>query len=254
MRIRTPERPEVSRRHTLWLRFVGSLCLGVLLVTLGGCGVVDSWAPTGDDSSRVVHVAGEPPVFQVKPGPPVFLDRVIPEASSGSGESSTPYSDRTVRIQGTIRVRAVDKTQETLSDPPYTHDTATVVARLTTADSTDWTVVLQTVNARKADGSPRLFGGLGTDVIVHGDSGRENRLLPKMDALLTMWGSSEVYRNGELIREEARTHVMINSRTRNPDTGKFYGYDTTDRPVKEVYLLLYASNQLPTPGGFLNVY
>lgn len=249
----SPSTPSSKRLEVVPLT-VTMVFSGLLKISLSALLVLLSPA-LAEGSSRTfsLHVVGTSPVYQVKPGPPVFLENVVPGAS-GSGRSSTPYSNDVTEIQGTISVEATDRTPKTRSDPPYTQDTATVIAQVTTKDDTTWNVVLKDVNARKPDGSPRLFGGLGTNVTVHGDSGRETRLLPKMNALLTMWGSSRVYRNGELIREHAQTHVMVNSRTRNSKTGQFYGYDTTDRPVQEVYLLLYASNNLPTPGGFLNVY
>ena len=202
---------------------------------------------------RHVEATGGGPVFQILPSPAVFRDQVPASMGHHLMADPTPFGNRVARISGTIHLEASDRGDVLLSAPPYTTDRADVEAEFTTPDGAKWKVVQTGVAARLPDGSPKLFAGVGTEKVVHGDSGKENPLMPKMHAALTMWGFADVYKNGKLVKRGALLHVMVTSRARSPENGQYRGYDVTTRPIEEIHLFLNPANKLPAPGGFLHV-
>ena len=207
------------------------------------------------EQTAAAHVAatGGGPVFQMLPSPAVFRDQVPAPMRGNLPDDPTPFGNRVARISGTIHVEATDRTDDLLPDPPYTRDSASVEAEFVTDDGARWKVVQTRVAARLADGSPRFFAGVGIDKIIHGDTGKENPLMPKMNAALTMWGFADVYKDGVLVKSDALLHIMVTSRARSLEDGHYGGYDVTDRPVEEIHLFLNPANKLPAPGGFLHV-
>jgi len=159
--------------------------------------------------------AGGGPVFQILPSPAVFRNQVPAKMQSGLPQGPTPFGNRVARISGTIHVEATDRTGDLLPDAPYTRDSASVEAEFVTADGAKWKIVQTRVAPRLKDGTPKLFAGVGIDQIVHGNTGRENPLMPKMKAALTMWGFADVYKDGALVKADALLHIMVTSRARS---------------------------------------
>ena len=196
---------------------------------------------------------GGGPVFQILPSPAVFRDRVPAPMRSNLPKDPTPFRNRVMRISGTIHVEAIDRTEDLLPDAPYTSDSASVEAEFITEDGAKWKVVQTRVAPRLKDGAPKLFAGVGIDKIVHGDTGRENPLMPKMKAALTMWGFADVYKDSVLVKTDALLHIMVTSRARSLEDGRYGSYDVTARPIEEIHFFLNPANNLPAPGGFLHV-
>jgi hypothetical protein len=207
------------------------------------------------ESAPDLHLlaTGGGPVFQMLPAPAVFRDRVPAPMSDKLLPDPTPFGDRVERISGTIQVEATDRTEELLPDAPYTLDIASAEADFVTADGAEWRVVQTRVAPRLLDGTPKLFAGVGIDEIVHGDTGKENPLMPKMNAALTMWGFADVFTDGVLVKSDALLHIMVTSRVRSLEDGSYSEYDMTSQPVEEIHLFLNPANGLPTPGGYLHV-
>lgn len=204
-------------------------------------------------SERHLVANGGGPVFQILPSEAVFRDQV-PEAMRGDlPPDPTPFGNRVALISGTIEIEATDRGDDPLAEPPYTGDEGKVRAEFITADGARWQVIQTAVAARLDDGSLRLFAGAGMDRVVHGETGRENPLMPKMRAALTMWGRADIFKDGEQIKEDALLHIMVTSRARDPEDGHYLGYDVTDQPIEEIHLFLNPSNRLPAPGGFLHI-
>lgn len=202
---------------------------------------------------RHVAATGGRPVFEILPSPAVFRDQVPSSMRDNLPPDPTPFGNRVARISGTIYVEATDRTEELLPDTPYTSDSASVQAEFLTEDGAKWRVVQTGVAARLQDGSPKLFAGVGIDKTVHGNTGKENPLMPKMKAALTMWGFADVYKNSQLVNHNALLHIMVTSRARSLDDGHYVNYDMTDQPVDEIHLFLNPGNHLPSPGGFLHI-
>ncbi|MFQ5678576.1 MAG: hypothetical protein ACE5HP_03875 [Gemmatimonadota bacterium] len=235
-------------------RSVPVLTLLGLALPLTGCsgGGSDEEGQPPEPPQHIDAVGGGP-VFQILPAAAVFRDRVPEEMRATLPNDPTPFGDEVALISGTIRIEATDRSDQLLPDPPYTADEASVTAEFTTEDGARWRVEQTRVAARLPDGSPRLFAGVGIGQVVHGDTGRENPLMPKMTATLTMWGFADVFRDGDLVKRDALLHVMFTSRARDLEDGHYLSYDVTQQPVEEIHLFLNPGNRLPAPGGFLHV-
>ncbi|MFQ5671281.1 MAG: hypothetical protein ACE5HD_12315 [Acidobacteriota bacterium] len=204
-------------------------------------------------AGRHLVVEGRGRVFQILPSAAVFRDQVPAHLRENLPEDPTPFGNRVAKMTGTIHVEATDRSDDPLTDPPYTTDSAKVSAEFTTEDGARWRVVQTAVAARLKDGTRKLFAGVGTDKVVHGETGKENPLMPKMKAALTMWGFADVFKNGDLVKRDALLHIMVTSRARDLEDGHYLSYDVTDQPVEEIHLFLNPANKLPAPGGFLHV-
>ena len=225
-----------------------------LVLLLAGCSNGDANEESQpQEPPQHVSAVGGGPVFQMLPSEAVYRDRVPEEMRAKLPSDPTPFGNEVALISGTIRVEATDRSDDPLPDLPYTSDEAMVTAEFQTEDGAEWRVVQTRVAARLEDGSPRLFAGVGIGQVVHGDTGRENPLMPKMAATLTMWGFADVFKNGDLVKHDALLHIMVTSRARDLEDGHYLGYDVTPEPVEEIHLFLNPGNQLPAPGGFLHV-
>jgi len=236
---------------------VGTLAALTLMLSGAACGT-----GRGEESREVRggHPAGkhviaraDSIVYQSLPAPAVFRSQVPQAMRARLPPDPTPFGNRVQMTEGSIVIEAWDRTGESRPRPPYTDDRAKVEATFTTADGARWKVVQSAVAGRKADGSAFLFGGVGTDVVVHGNTGRENPLMPKMRAALSMWGPAQVYKDDKLIESEALLHIMITSRARTDPHFYYTDYDMTRGPVDEIHLFLNPRNRLPAPGGFLHI-
>lgn len=52
-------------------------------------------------------------------------------------------------------------------------------------------------------------GGIGDHVLMHGDSGQETGLIPRIIAPLATWGKGDIYKDGELIYSNVGIHFML---------------------------------------------
>ncbi|MFQ5719755.1 MAG: hypothetical protein ACE5IK_09400 [Acidobacteriota bacterium] len=232
---------------------LGPVAIGVF-VLLGCQGVSHAKAQGDRDRTETeLAVKADKIAYQALPAPAVFRSQVPDSLRANLPPDPTPFGNRVQKISGSISIQAWDRTEETRAKPPYTDDAAQVTATFTTADGARWKVVQTEIAARKPDGSSHLFAGLGTNVIVHGDTGKENPLMPKMNAALSMWGPAKVYKDGELVKDDAVLHIMVTSRARTASDFRYQRYDRTGGPVDEVHLFLNPKNHLPAPGGFLHI-
>ena len=222
----------------------------VLTLSLVGCQTNQRSEP-----GTVPHASatGGGPVYQMLPSPAVFRDQVPVTMRGHLPKDPTPFGNHVAKISGTIQVDATDRTENLLPDAPYTRDSASVTAEFVTEDGAKWKVVQTRVAPRLKNGKPKLFAGVGIDKIVHGNTGKENPLMPKMNAALTMWGFADVYKDGALVKKDALLHIMVTSRARSLTDGHYTDYDVTAQPIEEIHLFLNPANKLPAPGGFLHV-
>lgn len=209
--------------------------------------------PSGHFAGKHVRARADKIVFQALPAPAVFRSQVPQAMQAKLPPDPTPFGNQMQSIKGSIVIEAWDRTETSRPEPPYTDDAAKVTAKFSTADGARWKVVQTAIAGRQSDGSAFLFGGLGTDVVVHGDTGKESPLLPKMRAALTMWGPAKVFKNGKLVKSDALLHIMITSRAHTEPDFHYTDYDATAGPVDEIHLLVDPQNQLPAPGGYLHI-
>lgn len=144
----------------------------------------------------------------------------------------TPFSDSVEMITGTISLSVKDVTPV---DDAASKDEAVVEATFTdpTGENT-YTVVVQDVIPVGVD--HQFFGGVGTDVYIHGVTEIGSPLVPTVWNYVVLWGIGELYKNGELIDTMRMVHVMVSQRIRD-DTFQV-GFDVAYPDKYEVHVML----------------
>ncbi|MEE8391223.1 MAG: hypothetical protein V3S14_10570, partial [Anaerolineae bacterium] len=69
---------------------------------------------------------------------------------------------------------------------------------------------------------PFMEGGVADFVILHGDSGQEAPVVPKIRTFLATWGPADLYVNGELVYQGLGGHMMLTERSRDLTTNAIY--------------------------------
>lgn len=208
--------------------------------------------PIALEEPKAIFVKGKSPVIQALPGPPVFPEK-IPERLQAVYPDKVPFSNNVeVLSKGDIRIAAVDRT---LNDTKLSKDWMAFEANFTDAKGAEWRIEQVTLAPLSPNpiAEPWL-GGLGIDVKYHGHTGNGTPAVPLVNCAICSWGWADVYKNGKRVASSALLHVMVTSDTRNDENGfKYYDYDSTSRPIREVHVIIPPSAYLPSPGGFLHV-
>jgi len=214
----------------------------------------DDDAPARTPSA--VHVTGGGPVIQILPGPFPFADSaasVIASRSDDQREDLThkshmgPYSNNVARIDGTIEVIAIDR--------GASGDLVSGVAAFTAQDGARWRVLMDRVQTRDIPDNPR-FGGVIMGLYYHGASGVHTPLVPTIQSQVALWAYAHVWRNDQLVTDDALVHIMLLSRTRRDGDFALACWDCSRNPVEELQLQVTAPPGTPpfqAPGGFLFV-
>lgn len=202
---------------------------------------------------RRIQVMGGGPVIQILPGPFPFPDSAAAtvarfgdeRAALADQERNGAYSDNVARVSGTFTLTALDL--------GAARDSVTGTARFRTQDGASWRLVLDRVQTTDVTRHPR-FGGVIMGLYYHGNTGVHNPLVPTINSAVALWAFGHLWRNGELVTDNAAVHVMLLSRTRRPGDFHLACYDCSKQPVEELQLQVTpAAGQppLPAPGGFL---
>jgi hypothetical protein len=76
-----------------------------------------------------------------------------------------------------------------------------------------------TLHYRVGSGGPAFQeGGVADFVYLHGDTGQDAPVMPKIRTFLGSWGSADVFINGELVYPNLMAHIMYTERGRDPVT------------------------------------
>lgn len=215
-----------------------------------------------DDAGRggaavreAIQVTGAGSVIQILPGSFPFPDSAGPILRAFGGEQETlesqaengPYSDNVVPARGTFTLRAWD------FGP--VKDSVDGVAQITTRDGVRWKVVLDRVQTKDVPHHPK-FGGVIMGLYYHGATQVHTPLVPTINSAVALWSVAHLYRNGELVSDNALVHVMLLSRTRRPGDWKLACWDCSKKPIEELQLQVTQGPGEPpidAPGGFLFV-
>lgn len=201
---------------------------------------------------RAVYAVGRGPVIQALPGPMPFAEH-LPAIARTAMPAQGPYSNTVRRLSGgDIRFAGFDLTR---NDTQLSRDSFAVHAEFTDAQGAHWRVEGTRVAPLSMDpaGDP-WYGGVVVDTTLHGQTGRNTPAEPAVTCAMCAWAWADVYKNGRRVQSSALLHVMLTSDVRDDANGFRYAcYDCTDRPVREIHLILPPSNYLPAPGGFLHV-
>ncbi|MFQ5815070.1 MAG: hypothetical protein ACE5G7_01065 [Candidatus Hydrothermarchaeaceae archaeon] len=184
---------------------------------------------------------------------PVGMREVSEDGSSFTTTAGMgPFSDNVKEITGTISLSVKDLT--TLDDT-NSKDEAQLEATFTDPTGQDtYRVVLKKLIPVGPD--HQFFGGVGTDVLIHGSSEVGTPLMPTMWNYVALWGFGDLHKNGELIDSMRIIHVMVTPRHRDDDFK--LGFGVAKPSELEIHLILPPNKASPSgpvdspvPTGFV---
>ena len=217
-----------------------------------------STPPETEQSTASVHairVTGGGPVIQILPGPFPFPDSAGPILKSFGEEHEAlesqslngPYSNNVAPISGSFTVAAWDK--------GAVRDSVDGSAEFVTRDGVKWKLVLDRVQTKDVPHHPK-FGGVILGLYYHGATGVHTPLVPTINSAVALWSIGHLYRNGELVTDNAYVHVMLLSRTRREGDYALECWDCSKNKIEELQLQITPAPGEPkfdAPGGFLFV-
>jgi len=89
-----------------------------------------------------------------------------------------------------------------------------------------------------------FYGGVGTDVLMHGGTGIGTPLVAQEFSYITAWGIGNIYIDDELVDEKRVIHVMVSERTRDADFQVGFGVAMPDQ--LEIHLAMPPLKGSPT--------
>src|SRR5260221_8836108 len=138
-----------------------------------------------------------------------------------------PSSNKDANSAGIISLLAIDR--------GASGDSVSGVARFTTQDGARWKVIMDRVQTKDIPFNPR-FGGVIMGLFYHGASGVHTPLVPTIQSSLALWAFAHLYKNEQLVSDNAMVHVMLLSRTRRTTDWALDCWDCSDRPIEELQL------------------
>ena len=209
----------------------------------------------GRPTVQAIQVTGGGPVIQILPGPFPFPDsaaRVLQQFGDEregleSEVKNGPYSNNVTAISGTFAFEAWDK--------GAVRDSVNGLAEFTAQDGARWKVVLDRVQTKDVLHHPR-FGGVIMGLYYHGNTAVHTPLVPTINSDVALWAFGHLYKNGDLVTDNAMVHVMFLSRTRRDGDFALECWDCSKNKIEEVQLQILPGKGEPkfdAPGGFLFV-
>lgn len=213
----------------------------------------ESMAMGSSAAGSGIRVTGGGPVIQILPGPFAFPDSAAPILASFGNEreglesqiQNGPYSNNVARSAGTFTFAAWDK--------GAVRDSVDGTAEFTTRDGARWKLVLDRVQTKDVPHHPR-FGGVIMGLYYHGNTGVHTPLVPTINSAVALWAVGHLYRNGQLVTDNAQTHVMLLSHTRRDGDFSLACWDCSRNRIDELQLQVLPGPGEPkfdAPGGFL---
>ena len=204
---------------------------------------------------KAIEVTGGGPVIQILPGPFPFADsaaRVLQQFGDEregleSEVKNGPYSNNVTAISGTFAFKAWDV--------GAVRDSVEGVAEFTAQDGARWKLVLDRVQTKDVLHHPR-FGGVIMGLYYHGNTAVHTPLVPTINSDVALWAFGHLYKNGDVVTDNAMVHVMLLSRTRRDGDFALDCWDCSKNRIEEVQLQILPGKGEPkfdTPGGFLFV-
>ncbi|HEX7077170.1 MAG TPA: hypothetical protein VF363_01980 [Candidatus Eisenbacteria bacterium] len=205
---------------------------------------------------KIIKVVGGGPVIQILPGPFPFADSAMAVIQSRPEDQKAdlakkahmgPYSNNVAKIAGQISILAIDR--------GAAGDSVSGVAQFTAKDGARWKLVMDRVQTKDIPYNPR-FGGVIMGLFYHGASNVHTPLVPTIQSSVALWSIAHLYKNDQLVTDNAMVHVMLLSRTRRTSDWALDCWDCSERPVEELQLQVTSAPGTPpfdTPGGFLFV-
>jgi len=193
-------------------------------------------------------------VYEVLPGP----------AAMNPAMSPTPFSDNISIGAGSYSLSLIDLDS---NDSPTSKDSVLSVNIQYERPNGDKFMIDNIMIIHKPDGAGDhpFFGGIGYDVMMHGNTTIGTGLMPKMKSYVTLWGISDLKdENGNVIASNRIIHMMVATRVRRADltmiASGIIDSSDYDQTMRETHIILppldMAGNMSPVPGtrhGFLHL-
>jgi hypothetical protein len=167
---------------------------------------------------------------------------------------STMYSNNVFDSRGEFRMTVVDTTDK---DSDVSGDRVEDIF-IEFRSPEGFQYYIQEIRTAKKGTTHTSFGGVGLNKYIYGDTGIESDLNPKTLAYITVWGETDLYRNGHFFAANVPVHVAVVQGIRH-DTNRTLS-KTADPENVEAHLLipgLYGATKYVIDGlpeGFLHVY
>jgi hypothetical protein len=125
----------------------------------------------------------------------------------------TPFSDNWAGARGSVTMSLLDVTA---TDAASTEDEIDFEMSFTSPDNEhEYTVTVETPLPHGM--AFPFFGGVATNVLLHGISGVGTPLMPTEFTYAAFWGVGSVSRDGEVVNESQLVHVMVTEPVRGAD-------------------------------------
>jgi hypothetical protein len=158
-------------------------------------------------------------------------------ATSEDGTSFTttakpmPFSNKIAMTSGNFNMQVRDLSAQ---DGMGSKDQIDMEANFAGPDGKQYRVVVKRVIPKGPE--HQFFGGVGTNVLMHGGTGIGTPLVAQEFSYITAWGIGDFYVDGEKVDSGRVVHLMVSQRTRDDDFKVGFGVAKPDE--LEVHLML----------------
>jgi len=149
------------------------------------------------------------------------------------------FSNKIAMIEGVFDMQVRDLSAK---DGPTTNDEIELVAEFATPDGRQIRIEMNSV-IPKGPAHP-FFGGVGTDVLMHGASGIGTPLVAEVFSYITAWGIGDMYIDGTKVDSKRIVHIMVSERTRDDEFTVGFGVANPDE--LEIHLAMPPLKGSPT--------
>lgn len=150
------------------------------------------------------------------------------------------FSNKIAMTSGTFAMQVRDLTAK---DGPGSRDQIKMEAEFKGPNGRTFRVVMNKVIPQGPDHP--FFGGVGTNVLMHGGTGIGTPLVAEEFSYITAWGIGDMYIDGELADQSRVVHIMVSERTRDDDFQVGFGVAKPD----ELEIHLAMPPVKASPGG-----
>ncbi len=149
------------------------------------------------------------------------------------------FSNNIKMITGDFKMTVVDATAKDRMD---SKDEVTMEASFVGPNGRDFRITMNKVIPVGPDHP--FFGGVGTNVLMHGGTGIGTPLVTEEFSYITVWGIGNIYIDGELVDSKRVIHIMVSERTRDDDFKVGFGVAKPDE--LEIHLAMPPLKGSPT--------
>jgi len=149
------------------------------------------------------------------------------------------FSNNIDMIEGSFDMSVMDRTAK---DGPESNDEVAMEANFTGPNGQEFRVTMNRVIPKGPDHP--FFGGVGTNVLMHGGTGIGTPLVAEEFSYITAWGIGDIYIDGEMVDTGRIVHIMVSERTRDANFNVGFGVAQPDQ--LEIHLAMPPAKASPT--------